>query len=232
MMNMNPGSETLALLRTIPLFSELSDTDLQAVGAMALPHQLAQGEVLFHSGEMPTGFHVLVSGQIKLAFSSAKGNEKIVDVIGPGMSFGEAVMFMNRPYPVFAEALCDTRLITINQRAIFALLEKDVDFARKLLAGLSIRLHTLVRDVETYTLRSSAQRVVSHLLELALTAPLEHGKPLIVLSMSKQVLASRLNITPETLSRVFHELAEGGLIAVTGRRIQLLDPSALARFEG
>lgn len=226
------ASDTFELLRSIPLFSELSDTDLHAVDAMALPHQLAQGEVLFHCGEMPTGFHVLVSGQIKLAFSSAKGNEKIVDVITPGMSFGEAVMFMNRPYPVFAEALSETSLITINQRAIFALIEKDADFARKLLAGLSIRLHSLVRDVETYTLRSSAQRVVSHLLELALAAPLENDKPVVVLAVSKQVLASRLNITPETLSRVFHELAENGLISVSGKRIQLLDPSALARFEG
>lgn len=231
-MNVKPDTETRALLRTIPLFSELSDADLQAVDAMALPHQLSAGQVLFNSGEMPTGFHVLLSGQIKLAFSSAKGNEKIVDVITPGMSFGEAVMFMNRPYPVFAEALTEARIITINQRAIFALIEKDVDFARKLLAGLSIRLHSLVRDVETYTLRSSAQRVVSHLLELALNAPIENGKPVVVLAVSKQVLASRLNITPETLSRVFHDLADNGLISVSGKRIQLLDPSALARFEG
>lgn len=229
---MTARNSTAEILRSLPIFSELSDDDLRTLEGLSLRRTLAQGEVLFHRGEIPSGFHVLVSGQVKLAFSSAKGTEKIVDVIAPGMSFGEAVMFMNQPYPVFAEALCDSELVTVNQRAIFSLIEKQPDFARKLLAGLSLRLHTLVRDVETYTLRSSAQRVISHLLQQALDAPSEGGHPLVVLTVSKQVLASRLNITPETLSRVFHELAESGLIAVHGKRIRLLDPDGLARFEG
>jgi CRP/FNR family transcriptional regulator, dissimilatory nitrate respiration regulator len=222
-----PPVDIPALLRRIPLFSELSDADLERVARFARERRLARGEVLFQRGDLPHGFYFLVSGQVKLAFSSAQGTEKVVEILGPMQSFGEAVMFMNHPYPVFAEALTESVLLQLGQAVVTELIEQDAKFALKLLAGMSVRLHSLVRDVETYSLRSSMQRVIGYLLQQADSdQPGEFELP-----TSKQVIASRLNLTPETLSRIFHELAENGLITVHGKHIRLHDPARLARYQ-
>lgn len=225
----NPTTDLRTLLQQMPLFGELSESDLERVARYTRERRLAKGEQLFQRGDQPHGFYFVVSGQIKLAFSSAQGNEKVVEIIGPRQSFGEAVMFMSRPYPVFAEGLADTTLLHIGHNIVSELIDQDSMFARKLLAGMALRLHSMVRDVETYSLRSSTQRVIGYLLQHGEDSS---GPCTVSLPTSKQVIASRLNLTPETLSRIFHDLAESGLITVQGKRIVLHDPQRLARHNG
>ena len=221
------------LLSRLPLFAEVGEEAIGHLAAATREKRLARGEVLFQRGDPARGFHVVVRGQIKLAFSSAQGNEKVVEIVGPQQSFGEAVMFMDRPYPVFAEALTDTLLLTIGKNAISELLEHDPHFAKRLLAGLSMRLHSLVRDVESYTLRSSTQRLIGYLLQDCQSLEPERpaGEQTIALPTSKQVIASRLNLTPETLSRIFAELTHAGLISVHGKHVTIHDCDRLARYE-
>ena len=221
------------LLSRMPLFSALSPEDLAHMAAASREKRLQKGERLFQRGEHPKGFFLVVWGQIKLAFTSAQGNEKVVEILGPLQSFGEAVMFLDQPYPVLGEALADTLVLHIASQAVFGQIEQDPRFARKLLAGMSIRLHTMVRDVESYALRSSTQRVIGYLLQLADTAPCSpaQGKTEIELPTSKQVIASRLSLTPETLSRIFHELSDVGLISVHGKHIVIHDAARLAEHD-
>lgn len=218
------------VLRQVSFFSELSSEDIDRVARYTRERQLEKGEILFQRGAPVHGFYFVVSGQMKLAVSSAQGNEKVVEIISPMHSFGEAVMFLNRPYPVFAEALVPTQLLHIGQAVVSDLIDQDPGFARKLLAGMAIRLHGMVQDVETYSLRSSMQRVIGYLLQQV--ADESGGACDINLPTSKQVIASRLNLTPETLSRIFHDLTEAGLITVHGKHISLLDPARLARHQG
>jgi CRP-like cAMP-binding protein len=92
-----------------------------------------------------------------------------------------------------------------------------------LLAGLSMRLHSLIADVESYTLRSSAQRLIGYLLQHSPHEDEAQNRVEIRLPTSKHILASRLNLTPETFSRILHELSEAGLIEVQGRNITVPD---------
>lgn len=215
-----------SLLRRIPLFGELSETDIERVSRYIRDRYVSRGEVVFQRGDQPHGFYFVVSGQIKLAFSSPQGTEKVVEIVGPMHSFGEAVMFMNKPYPVFAEALTDTSLIHVSQAVVGELIDQEPSFAHKLLAGMSVRLHSLIQDVETYSLRSSTQRVIGYLMQFVDG----EGPEVVALPTSKQVIASRLNLTPETLSRIFNELSQAGLIKVQGRQITVHDPAELARY--
>jgi CRP-like cAMP-binding protein len=155
-----------SLLARLPLFQELAAVQVECIAAQTRTRHLPKGEILFHQGEESHGFFTLVSGQIKLAFASAQGNEKVVEIIGPRQSFGEAVMFMGRPYLVFAQTLSDAFLLQVPKQTVFDLLRTDSNFARAMLAGLSRRLHSLVADVEAYSLRSGAQRVIGYLLQL------------------------------------------------------------------
>ena len=219
------------ILKRIPLFQELSPEQVDTLAAQAREKRLHKGEMLFQKGDQPRGFYAIVYGQVKLAFPSASGNEKVVEILGPQQSFGEAVMFMDRPYPVFAESLADTLLLHIARSAVFEMLETDSSFARRMLAGLSVRLHGLIRDVESYSLRSSAQRVIGFLLQRTGNDEDETGDVQIELPTSKQVIASRLNLTPETLSRIFHDLAAAKLISVHGKHVTVHDVRRLREYE-
>lgn len=217
------------LLKRLPLFSALTPTQIEPLAAASRERRLAKGEMLFQKGDPAKGFYIVVSGQIKLALPSAQGDEKVVEVIHPMQSFGEAVMFMDRPFPVFAEAVLDTLLIHIGKDAVFDLIAADPSFARRLLAGLSMRLHSLIADVETYSLRSSTQRVIGYLLQQGADEASRSFE--VTLPTSKQIIASRLNLTPETLSRIFHDLTEAGLIEVHGRHVTVCDLPRLRQFE-
>ena len=219
------------ILSRLPLFQELAPAQIAILETACRERRLAKGEMLFQKGDQPKGFFVVVFGQVKLAFPSSQGNEKVVQIVGPRQSFGEAVMFMDRPYPVFAEGLVDSLLLHIGSAPVFELLETEPLFARRMLAGLSLRLHSLVQDVETYSLRSSAQRVVGYLLQQCPQNESGAGSFDISLPTSKQVIASRLNLTPETLSRIFHDLTANGLIGVSGKQITIKDVDRLREFD-
>jgi CRP-like cAMP-binding protein len=220
------------ILTHLPLFQELAPEQITHIASHTREKRLQKGEMLFQKGDAPRGFYVIVFGQIKLAFPSSQGNEKVINILGPRQNFGEAAMFMDRPYPVYAESLVDTLLLHISRNAVIDLLGTDPSFARRMLAGLSMRLHALVQDVESYSLRSTTQRVIGFLLQHCKEAE-ETGQNEIKVALptSKQVIASRLSLTPETLSRIFHDLADSGLITVHGKEITIHDIARLRQFD-
>ena len=218
---------TLDFLRNLPLFRELDLCQLEAIGAATTEQRVAVGTVLFRRGDPCDGVHVIVLGRVKLALLAPAGAEKVVEILDPGQSFGESVMFMGKPHMLCAEAIADSLLLHIRKNAILEAVARNSAFARRMLDELSLRLCRLVADIEAYTLKSATERVTGYLLD-ALAADTGSGQPAdVLLAASKSVLASRLNITREHFSRILHELSQAGLIRVSGRNIHILDPAGL-----
>jgi CRP-like cAMP-binding protein len=215
-----------AFLANLPLFKEASPEEIDRIAQGTRSVHASRGETLFHKGDMPEGFHLVVYGQVKLAFISPQGADKVVEIIGPGMSFGEAVMFLESPHVVYAQTLADSLLLHVSKTVVFNELEHNAKFARKMLGGLSRRLHGIISDVEAYCMHSGAQRVIGYLLRDAEQAA---GSPQVdvMLPTNKGVIASRLNLTPQHFSRILHELTEAGLVSVEGRTIHISDVERL-----
>ncbi len=228
----SPRIATQAFLSRLPLFSDLGSADLDRIAAGTTELHIPRGEILFNRGDPCAGFHLVVYGQVKLAIVTSHGGEKIVEIIGPGYSFGEAVMFMERPYVVMAQALADTFLLHVSRHVVFDAIERDATFARKMLAGLSRRLHGLIGDVEAYTLQSGTERLIGYLLRQDEQQASANAPYVVTLPTSKTIVASRLNLTPEHLSRILHELAAAGLITVEGRDIRIVDIAKLRAYHG
>ena len=220
--------KTQAFLANLPMFSEMDTAELDRIAAATVPLYFEKGQSVAQCGDPCTGFHVVVYGQVKLGFTSPQGVEKVVEIIRPGQSFGEALMFLDQPYIVFAQALADSMLLHVAKHAVFAELGHDPLFARRMLSGLSRRLHGLVRDVEAYTLRSGQERVIGYLLG-DVPDSANGGAAEVHLTPGKSVIASRLNMTPEHFSRILHELAAAGLILVNGRSVRIPDLERLRR---
>lgn len=214
-------------LSKLPLFNELSPEELDVLAQGTTEVKVPRGGTVFRRGDPCVGFHTVVYGQIKLALISPTGEEKIARVVGPGDGFGEALMFLDKDYIVSAHAFVDTLLLHVSKSVVFSELERRPQFARKMLAGLSIRLHNLMRDVEAYSLRTGTERVVDYLLRLAADTGDEH--PQVRLDIGKRNIASRLNITPEHFSRILRDLSGRKLIEMSGRNVTIPDPARLRR---
>ncbi len=228
---MPPKIKTQAFLATLPLFKELAPLELDRLATGTTELHVPRGEILFQKGDPTSGFYLVIYGQVKLSFVTPAGQEKVVEIIGPGNSFGEALMFMERPYIVMAQALADTMLLHVSKEAVFDELEREPAFAKKMLAGLSRRLHSLISDVESYSLQSGTQRVIGFLLRQD-DAQADEGPAKLTLPVAKAVVASRLNLTPEHFSRILHELQTHDLIRVEGRDVHIVDVARLRAYEG
>ena len=227
-----PKITTQAFLSRLPLFAELAGDELDRIAAGTTELHVPRGEIVVNRGDPCVGFHLVVYGQVKLAFLSPQGSEKVVEIVAPGYSFGEALMFMNKPYIVMAQTLADSLLLHVSKKVVYDEVERDPAFARKMLAGLSRRLHGLISDVESYSMQSGTERVIGYLLRQDESQARSGGSYVLTLPTSKAVVASRLNVTPEHFSRILHDLCERGLIAVDGREIRILDVARLRGHHG
>jgi CRP-like cAMP-binding protein len=222
------------LLRRVPLFSALSVEEIAPIAREARALTVKRGTVICQKGDLPQGFWCVLSGQVKLAFLSPSGFEKVVDLVQPFMTFGEALMFVDQPCPVYAQALLDSALMFVPQGPVLDALNRSPAFGRSMLAGISRRLHQIIRDLESQCLQPAAQRIIGYLLREA-----EAQRDTVVpraarirLPVSKVIVAAHLNVTPETLSRTLNFLSQQQLISVKGRFIHIRDLDALRSCGG
>jgi CRP/FNR family transcriptional regulator, dissimilatory nitrate respiration regulator len=194
-----------------PLFQEMTREELARLAAGCTLQRLARGDDIFRVGEPCDAFHVVVTGQVKLFGISPAGQEKVIEIVSPGHSFAEALMFTGRPCIVNAQALTDALVLRISKDAVLAEIGLDPRFALRMLAGISRRLHGLVHDVQAYALQNGMQRVIGYLLRDEMVDDAGRNDALTVsLPVSKATIASRLSLTPEYFSRVLHELEARG----------------------
>lgn len=244
-------------LAVLPLFQEMTPPELLRLAEGCRLRRLQRGDTVFRVGEPCEEFHVAVTGQVKLFAISPAGQEKVIELIGPGQSFAEALMFTGKPYIINAQTLSDALVLSVGKDTVFGEISRDPRFAMRMLAGISRRLHGLVHDVQAYALHSGMQRVIGYLLRDLDDAPgampetdsglmpldgagsggcaplcREDGRTRehrVSLPVSKATIASRLSMTPEYFSRVLHELEAEGLIEMDRREIRIPDTGRLAR---
>lgn len=216
-------------MRDNSLFKDLSEADFLRVVESTRLSELKTDGVLFRQQQSANDFFFLLAGKIKLCLLSFDGTEKVVDIINEGNTFAEAVMFRGIPgYPVNAEALSDVKVLCINAEVYTDILHNSPETCIKVMACLSIRLHWLVNELDRLSLHNATYRLISYLLE---NIPVDAVKSTEVnLSIPKHVVASRISVTPETLSRTLKRLTQEGLLEVHDKHIVLVNPVELRRL--
>ncbi|MDP3706511.1 MAG: Crp/Fnr family transcriptional regulator [Polaromonas sp.] len=223
--------DMLRYLSVLPLFSNLSQLERERLAQSCQLKRFVRGDMVFRVGEECDAFYVVVVGQIKLYVASPSGHEKVIEIVSPGHSFAEAMMFLSMPCILNAQALVDTLLLRVSKQSVFSEIELDPRFSMHMLAGISRRLHGLIRDVEGYALHSGMQRLIGYLLREVEDENADRiGAVTVALPVSKATIASRLSLTPEYFSRVLHELEAEGLIEIDKREVRILDVQRLASY--
>lgn len=204
----------------------MSQAQGTALAEHCRPLSAKRGEVIVQRGARLPGVLALAEGSVKLSLRAADGDERVLRIVAAGQSFGEPTALLRRPCLYDAIALSDAKLISIAAAGIFALLARDARFARLVAIALAERSYTVLAELEAATTQRGAQRLAGYLESL----PKRHsGRGATVhLPVSKTIVAALLGMKKETLSRLLRQFTAEGLIEMTRRDIDIVDPAKLS----
>lgn len=203
-----PSPADLAVASQIPVLSGLQPEAFDILMAQARVINLRPGSMLFRQGEPASSFFIIVEGWIKLFRITPAGDEAVLNVFAKGQSFAEGVAFTAGSYPAMASAVVRTRLILIPADHVTDCIRKRPEVAIAMIASTSQHLHQMISRVEQLTAQSGMQRVADFLISLT---PCVKGPCTIALPYDKSLIAGRLGLKPESLSRVFAKLRTMGV---------------------
>jgi CRP-like cAMP-binding protein len=200
------------------LFSGLTDDEFEALAAEVLVESYDKSEILFHRGDTAEAFFFVESGLVELSLISRDGQKKVVEVIAPGRTFAEAIIFMGEAkFPVSAEALSDSVVYRISNDAYRRLLRESPDACMRLLSDVCYHLHQRVQEIERLTIQNAHSRLASYLIDHIVET--NDDEATVRLDLPRHVIASRLSITPETLSRLLRAMSDEGILTVDDRLV-------------
>lgn len=208
------------------LFEELTPETRRRLLQQATIDAIPAGTKLFEQGEKAEHLYILVEGSVELRGADREGKETVMEIIQPVDTFILAAVITESPYLMGAHTLSDARVARLPADYLRRVLQAEPDLALMLLGTLSRHYRGMVRQIKDLKLRTSSERIGSFLLSLARE---EAGSGRVELPYAKRILADRLNMTPENLSRAFAQLRERG-VKVDGNRIVIENLETLADY--
>lgn len=217
--------EEMDQVRALPLLSLMDEQNRHELLKGAFLQRFPAHVELIREGEPPDFLHVVVEGQIEV-FSRYRDRETTVAVLGPGASFILAAVVLDKPYLKSARVLSPARILMIPAEMVRAIFAVDAAFARALTQDLAQAYRGVVKELKNQKLRSSLERTAAWLIRHSAETG---GAERFDLPFDKKVLASRLGMAPEVLSRTFVTLKAYG-VKVAGRGISICDRASLSRL--
>ena len=208
-MSDQPSAELVDTLRAAPLFSGLEEKLFTEFAGSARLTQLERGEGLFTQHDPATAFYIVLEGWVKVFRVTPRGDEAVIGVFTRGESFAEVAALARDDYPANAQAVTDARLATFPVDGLVRRIEEDPQIALAMLASVSRQVRRLVDEIEQMKGLSGIQRVAEFLIA---QCAVKEGTCAIRLPYEKALIASKLGMKAESLSRVFQRLREHGVI--------------------
>lgn len=218
-------SHEIEEMRYLPLFNGVGAAHIEAMLKASFLQRFPAHVELAREGEPADFLHVIVDGQIEM-FSTYRDRETTISVIGPGQSFIVAAVITDQIYLKSARALLPSRVLLIPAEAVRRVFGEDAAFARALALELAGAYRGVVRELKNQKLRSSLERLANWLL----VHDIETGQTgRFALPFDKKILASRLGMAPEVLSRSIAALVPYGVV-VSGPAVEIADRKSLNRL--
>lgn len=223
--------EIRELLNGIPLFSSLATNQLDTLAHASSTASFSKMQTVLRAGTTPEALYHVLSGHLKRSACSGNSNEKVLDLIYPGQNFGEAELLAERPCVSDIVAVEPVLLLCIDAHTLREIAQTSQPLALRLLTSLAQRQVDVETDILASRFLNGSQRTLDYLMLQAGGLSGTQGETRLMLPTSKQLIAARLGLTPETFSRSLRELSDAALIVVDGRHI-LLQNAAIIRSLG
>jgi len=226
--------DTAALLRQIPVFSQLTGDAITRLAAACVVRTVPSGTVLFTAGDESRGLYVVASGGVRIYRVSSEGREQVLHLEGPGRPVAELPLFDGGGYPASAITTEESRLVFLPRAAFESVYMSDPESARVIIRALGQRLRHLVQVTETLAFRDVASRLALLLVRYAESGGQQTDAGLeIVLGRTREALALEIGTARESVSRAFRQLQKKGLVLpASGKRLVIPDLQKLRTIAG
>ncbi len=215
-----------AIARNSVLIRSLPEHHVDMLMQKAIWRHYDRGETLFLQDEPANAIHIVLDGWVKLYRMTPSGSEAIVSVFTRGESFGEAVALRNMPYPVSGESATPSEVMHIPSNVLIDLIKRDASVGLSILSASFNHLHSLVAQLEQLKAQTGAQRVAEFLLGLSKDGS---GGCTVTMPYDKVLIAGKLGMKPESLSRAFSRLKQIG-VTIEKNHALIRDTNALRAY--
>jgi len=214
--------EARDLLRTVPIFSELSEADCEALAQLSSRRRYPKDTVVFFENDEGDSLFMIVSGRIKVTILGDDGREVILTVLGPGEFFGEMALLDDEPRSATAIAIEECELLSLQRSDFEGVLAAKPSISMALIGVLTTRLRKANHQISTLALLDVYGRVARVLLDMARDEGrrLKDGQ-IAFRRATHQEIANRIGTTRETVTRMMKDLERQSLLRIDGREIVL-----------
>lgn len=207
-------------LHNIPLFSGLSDKQLDAVAAIASKRSHPKNTIIINEGDETDSLYLILSGKVKVVLSDEDGKEITISLLEPNEYFGELSLIDEEPRSARVVTMDKCQFSVIHRSDFNKLLDDNPGLARNLLKGLTTRLRLANKNIESLALMDVYGRVARTLLQFATD---EGDKKVIKEKLTQKDIANMVGASREMVSRIFKDLTTGGYITVESGMITIND---------
>jgi CRP-like cAMP-binding protein len=223
----NITTSAFSILKSVPIFSGLSEQEFAFLAARVVQRKCSAGELVFGEGEPCNGLYVVESGHVRIFKSSTGGREQVLTIDGPGSSIAELPVFDGGNYPASAQAVSDCSLLFFSKQDFRSLCLQYPQVALKVLRVVGSRLRRLVGIIEELSFTTVRHRLAAMLVRLAKSEGTRKGSVTFTLPANNNELAAQIGTVRELVSRNLSRLQAEGLIQMDGRSVVIPDLNKL-----
>ncbi len=201
--------ENKAFLKRVPLFSGLTDSQIERLAAGSVRRNFPRGRTIVAEGEPSQSLYVLLSGRAKVQRSDTEGKEVILSVLGSGECFGEMSLIDDAPRSASVITLESSDFISIAKDSFKSVLVSSPEISLRIMKGLVKRLREADKKIETLALLDVYGRVARVLLDFS--EPVGNDR-IVKNKLPRQEIAKMIGASREMVSRVMKGLENEGYI--------------------
>ncbi|KXB31614.1 cyclic nucleotide-binding protein [Dechloromonas denitrificans] len=216
------------LLSHSPLFAGLAPKLLDELSRASRLLEVPAQSVLFEAGDPVREAYVLVSGTLKRSTILAGETKKVIELAQSQQLLGLGEAFSASRYASSGKTITPCIVVAIDIHKLRAIVRQDLDLSWRIIQAMAERQCAVEFDVTGYHYGlTGTQRLLDYLIELAGGHPGLAGETTVTLKTSKKIIAARIGMTPESLSRSLRLLSESGVIVVDGRNVHIQNAALL-----
>jgi CRP/FNR family transcriptional regulator, cyclic AMP receptor protein len=219
------------LLRSVPLFADLEEGELERFSHVAVPRSFPAGTRVFHEGDSSDACYIVSEGSFRVTREHSDGRAITLATLGPGEIFGELAMLDGDKRSASAESITDGTLLALPANDVRSLLARNPEIALKLVAGLVRRLRAANARLSRQSFQTVPSRVAGILLQLSRDGQGEDGEEVeVTIRMNQTDLAQLAGTSRESVSRFLAELERAGVVRSGRGRVTVLQPGKLRNY--
>jgi len=203
-------------LQDIPMFSALGDNYIKDLQNAIHVKQYAKDCIVFYEGDESDYLHILMEGDVKLYKTSPKGSQIQINRFAAPSLIAEFACFEKEVFPATCEFVSEGAIGLLHFDKLYEYLNQP-EFSLELIKSLTGKVMTLSALVHKETILSSEAKVADLMIK----------KVAIFNRLKNNEIASILNLTPETFSRILTKFKKEGIILVDNNMLKVLNEDAL-----